>query len=65
MNSLYRKGYNKAIGFTIRYYEKWILPDIEKSGFSGPSLPSLRELKLREFRERKKLLNPYEKDILV
>jgi hypothetical protein len=41
---------------TLRFYERWILP---QDTMNGVPRVSLREIKLREFRDRKKLLNPY------
>ena len=53
--------YDRAVLKTLGLYEKWILPENDMYGFpSNRKLISLREAKLREFKERKNLLHPYE-----
>jgi len=51
--SLRDKVYDKAVAITLRIYESWVIP---------PQKRSLKDVKLQEFRDRKKLLNPYTKD---
>lgn len=53
-----QKLYDKAVDVSLKFYEKYVLP-------SGGQKLSLRELKLQEFRDRKKLLNPYQKEELL
>lgn len=43
--------YDKAVEKTLKYYERWVLPKGQ--------LTSLRDIKLKEFNDRRKLLNPY------
>ena len=49
---------------TLIFYERWILPQPWQHP-SGKDRVSIKELKLREFRERRKLLNPYQKEQLI
>lgn len=51
------RAYDKAVSVTLKLYEKWILPPNQKI--------SLKELKLQEYRDRKKLLHPYQKEELL
>ena len=44
------------INIALNYYENWVLP---KQSIS------LRELKIQEFEDRKKLLHPYSKDNFI
>ena len=57
--------YDRAVNATLHLYESWILPCPVTYGFQSTKLISLREAKLIEFRERKKLLNPYERPMLL
>ena len=43
--------YDKSVDVTLKFYESWIIP-------KGQTI-SLRDLKLKEFNDRRKLLNPY------
>jgi len=52
------KLYDKTLSRTLSFYETWVLP-------KSSSRKSLREVKMEEFRERKKLLNPYERPLLL
>ncbi len=65
MNKLYRKLYDKTVYRTLTLYENWILPDMANGGFLNTSRMTLKQAKLREFREKKKLLNPYERDMII
>ena len=49
--------YAKSVNVTLNFYEKYVLPKGLKE--------SLKDIKLKEFRERKKLLNPYQRDQLI
>eukprot|EP00347_Sterkiella_histriomuscorum_P008809 403343668 len=51
-------GYDKAVDLTLKFYEKWVLPQDVKLG-------SLRDIKNKEFLVRRKLLNAYQKDQLL
>ena len=52
--------YNKSIYYTIHFYENYILPrDMNKNR------KSLTQLKQQEFIDRKRLLNPYQKELLI
>ena len=53
------KLYKGAINLTLRFYESWILPSSVVRQDFGKGLESLHTIKLKEFRERKALLNPY------
>ena len=44
------------VGIALRYYENWVLPK---------QTISLRDLKIREFEDRKKLVHPYTKDSFI
>ena len=57
--------YDRAVARTLAIYENWILPDPAEHGFARTTRISLREAKLREFREKKKLLHPYEREQLL
>ena len=57
--SIKQKLYNTSVNCTLYLYERWILP---QTNIDGGKRISLREIKLREFRDRKKLLNPYQKE---
>ena len=57
--------YRRAVNSTLRFYESWILPDMKTGGWVAKSRLSLKEAKLAEFRLKKKLLNPYERDLLL
>ena len=46
----------RAVNLVLRFYEAWIIP---------PQRVSLIELKRREFRDRKLLLNPYKKEEVI
>ena len=59
------RAYDAAVAKTLHFYEGWILPCPKMDGFQKQTRISLREAKLREFREKKKLLNPYERDMLL
>ena len=59
------RAYDAAVAKTLLFYESWILPCPKMDGFQKQTRISLREAKLREFREKKKLLNPYERDMLL
>ena len=48
------KLYDKAVLKTLNVYEKWFLPP-------NKNRKSLIDIKKDEFRDRKKLLNPYQK----
>ena len=50
-----------AVDYTLKFYERWVLPQPWHLPAAKERV-SLKELKLREFRERKKLLNPYQKE---
>jgi hypothetical protein len=56
--SLKSRSYDLAVDYTLRFYERWILPQPWHHSTAKDRI-SLRELKLKEFRERRKLLNPY------
>ena len=56
--------YDYAVDKTLIIYERWILPQPWHHP-SGKDRVSIKELKLREFRERRKLLNPYQKEQLI
>lgn len=61
-----QSAYNRAVQKTLDFYEKWVLPDNETYGFPAENRRmSIREAKLKEFRKRKALLNPYEKNKLL
>ena len=49
----------------LNFYEGWILPDMKTGGFNATYRPTLKQMKLKEFRERKKLLNPYSREQMV
>lgn len=51
--------YEFSVEQTLKVYEKWILP---RTNLDGGKRISLKEIKLREFRDRKKMLNPYQKE---
>ena len=57
--------YDKAVSRTLALYETWVLPCPISHGFQNSKIITLREAKLIEFRERKKLLNPYERPLLI
>ena len=59
------RAYDTAVARTLQLYENWILPCPKTGGFQAQTRVSLREAKLREFREKKSLLNPYERDALI
>ena len=64
MNQITRlraRAYDKAVDFTLRFYERYVLPRGEWWAEADKRV-SLRELKVREFRDRRKLLNPYQKE---
>ena len=54
-----QKLYEYSVQQTLKVYENWVLP---RTNLDGVKRVSLREVKLREFRDRKKLLNPYQKE---
>ena len=58
---LKERAYDAAVARTLNFYESWVLPCPKEGGFLKQKRISLREAKLREFREKKQLLNPYEK----
>jgi hypothetical protein len=60
--TLTSKLYDKSVDLTLHFYERWVLPQEWWHGMGPSKRPSIKELKLREFRDRKKLLNPYTKD---
>ena len=62
---LYRRYYDKAVLRALYVYEGWILPDMKNGGFTSTSRQSLYQTKLKEFRERKKLLNPYSREQMI
>ena len=51
ISDLRERIYDKAVAVTLNFYEKYVLPQDQTQ--------SLRQLKLQEFRDRKKMLNPY------
>jgi hypothetical protein len=58
--------YDRAVLKTLFFYETWVLPDNDTYGWpKDQHRLSLREAKLKEFRERKALLNPYDKEKLL
>ena len=57
ITSLKHKLYEKSVNLTLRVYENWILPPGVKT--------SLKDTKLKEFRDRRKLLNPYQRDQII
>lgn len=50
--------YNLSVDYTLKFYERYVLPQPSKWAAAKDRV-GLREIKLREFRDRKKLLNPY------
>ena len=50
--------YKLAVDKTLGIYEKYVLPENRKR-------KSLLELKTEEFNDRKRLLNPYQKEMLL
>ena len=56
------KLYDLSVDKTLKFYERWVLPQEWWHGHSETTRVSIKELKLREFRDRKKLLNPYQKE---
>ena len=62
----YRESlYDSAVARTLYFYENWILPCPKESGFHRQTRISLHEAKMIEFKEKKKLLNPYDKELLL
>ena len=61
--ALREKLYDKSVSAALMFYERWVLPQSWWSG--SDQRVSIRELKLREFRERKALLNPYKREQLI
>ena len=58
--------YDRAVLRTLNFYEKWILPDNDMYGWPKENRRiSLREAKLKEFRIRRALMNPYDKTRLL
>ena len=62
---LYRRVYDRSVFRVLNFYESWILPDMKTGGFNATYRPTLKQIKLKEFRERKKLLNPYSREQMV
>ena len=59
MSVLYKKAYSSAINKTLWVYENYFLPrELNKNRVS------LVDLKKQEFNDRKKMLNPYQKEII-
>ena len=58
------KVYDKAVRLTLSLYEGWILPSSFIRNDLRP-LKDLRQAKIDEFDERKKLLNPYLKEKML
>ncbi len=54
--------YDASVAQTLKLYERYVLPQEWWHGMNESKRISLRELKVKEFRDRKKLLNPYQKD---
>ena len=52
------KIYQRAVGKTLHFYETYMLPQ-------GIKRKSLLELKRQEFDDRKRLLNPYQKELMT
>lgn len=65
LSSLREKVYDKSVDMTLRFYERYMLPQGWWHGMSPEGRVGIKELKLREFRDRKKLLNPYQKEQLL
>jgi hypothetical protein len=57
LKPLKTKLYDKAVDITLKFYESVVLPP-------GHNV-SLKNLKLKEYRDRKKLLHPYERETLI
>lgn len=57
-NKMQSKVYNWAVLRTLNFYETYMLP-------KDPKRISLLQIKQKEFQDRKKLLNPYQKNLLV
>jgi hypothetical protein len=62
---LKERAYDAAVGKTLAFYETWVIPCPKQGGFEREYRISLHEAKLREFREKKQLLNPYERTLLL
>ena len=58
------KIYDKSVRLTLRFYEGWILPSGGQHDYFR-SLKSLQQVKIDEFNEKKKLLNPYSKQKML
>jgi len=63
--NLRERLYDKSVDLTLRFYERWVLPQSWWNNYGPEQRVSLKELKLREFRDRKALLNPYKRDQLI
>lgn len=59
------KVYDKSVDYTLHFYERYFLPQAWWNGMGPDKRLSIKELKLREFRDRKTLLNPYQKEQLI
>lgn len=53
---LKQRVHSYLIDKVLNFYEKWVIP---------PNSVSLRQLKLQEFEDRKRLLHPYERDKVI
>ena len=61
MGRLRERLYDASVAGALWFYERWVLPQ----GWWAVQRVGIRELKLREFRERRALLNPYKREQLI
>jgi hypothetical protein len=65
LSNIRERIYDGSVDLTLRFYERYMLPQGWWHGMGPEGRVSIKELKIREFRDRKKLLNPYQKEQLI